>query len=154
MKKYIFSIIILVIIFIGWYFLKNNGKGSGATPPVDQIATSTINDQTYLKNLSVSPNQGISSPLNMTGQARLWYFEASFPIQVLDANGIVLGSGIAQAQGDWMTENFVPFKATIIFATSTTETGTLVLKKDNPSGLEKYNAHISIPIKFLTVSKK
>ncbi len=81
------------------------------------------------------------------GEARgAWYFEASFPVQVLDKDGKVLATGIAQAQSDWMTENFVPFKAAIKVPESYIGPATLVLHKDNPSGLPENDASISLPI--------
>ena len=90
----------------------------------------------------------VTSPLTVTGKARgTWYFEASFPVRLLDDQGNELAAVPAQAQGDWMTEQHVPFIATITF-TTTAETGTLVLQKDNPSGLPEYDASVSIPVRF------
>ncbi|MFA5413413.1 MAG: Gmad2 immunoglobulin-like domain-containing protein [Patescibacteria group bacterium] len=95
------------------------------------------------------PNAIITSPLEITGEARgTWYFEASFPVKLFDANGVQLAAIPAQAQGEWMTENFVPFKATLEFAAPTTATGTLVLEKDNPSGLPEHADSLIVPIKF------
>lgn len=91
----------------------------------------------------------VSSPLEVTGKARgNWFFEASFPVKLLDANNNVLTVAIAQAQSDWMTENFVPFKAVVEFNRPTTQTGTLVFQKDNPSGLPEHDDEIRIPVKF------
>jgi hypothetical protein len=95
-------------------------------------------------------NIAVKSPLTVEGEARgNWYFEASFPVRVYDGNGKLLGTGIAQAQGEWMTTNFVPFKATVMFSTPTTATGTLVLEKDNPSGLPENADELRIPIIFI-----
>lgn len=95
------------------------------------------------------PGETVKSPLVITGQARgPWFFEASFPIQLLDKNGQVLGQGIAQAQSDWMTEKFVPFSATLEFSAPTTNKGDLILKKDNPSGLPEHDDELRIPVKF------
>lgn len=53
---------------------------------------------------SPAPNAVISSPLTVTGTARgTWYFEASFPVRLLDDLGNELAVAPAQAQGDWMT---------------------------------------------------
>lgn len=94
-------------------------------------------------------NQIVKSPLLIEGEARgTWYFEASFPIKIIDANGNVLGSAIAQAQSDWMTENFVPFKAQLTFITPSTENGLLILEKDNPSGLPQNDDELQIPVRF------
>ncbi len=92
----------------------------------------------------------VSSPLSVTGRARgMWYFEASFPIEVRDAGNNVIGSGIAQAQGDWMTTDFVPFTANISYTAQTPGSlGTLVLKKDNPSGEPANDQSLVIPITF------
>ncbi|MDO8482161.1 MAG: Gmad2 immunoglobulin-like domain-containing protein [bacterium] len=95
------------------------------------------------------PNQKVASPLKVSGKAvGNWYFEASFPIKILDENGDTLGVSPAQAKGDWMTTEFVPFEVTLTFEKPTTQTGTLVLMKDNPSGLPENDDSISIPVSF------
>lgn len=91
----------------------------------------------------------VTSPLTVTGQARGgWYFEASFPVKLRDANGNQIAIAPAQAQGDWMTSNFVPFSVTLTFAPPLTATGMLVLERDNPSGLPENDESISIPVTF------
>ena len=83
----------------------------------------------------------------MEGGARgSWFFEASFPIKITDEQGNVLGSSFVQAQSDWMTENFVPFKGEITYASESGGKGFLVLSKDNPSGLPENDKEIKIPI--------
>lgn len=96
------------------------------------------------------PNQKISSPLTITGQARgTWFFEASFPVVLTDWDGKIIAEGVATAQSDWMTENFVPFKATLEFnRPSYGDNGSLILKKDNPSGLPENDDALEIPILF------
>src|SRR4030042_4184450 len=59
-----------------------------------------------------------------------------------------MAMAVAQAKSDWMTENFVPFKAELIFSAPPTEKGTLVLEKDNPSGLPENEDELIVPIKF------
>lgn len=81
------------------------------------------------------------------GKARgTWFFEASFPVVLLDAQGNTLATGVAQAEGEWMTENFVPFTASLKAPQSYIGPATLVLKKDNPSGDAERDASISFPI--------
>lgn len=98
------------------------------------------------------PGTLVHSPLTITGEARgTWYFEASFPISVVDWDGKIIGTDIAQAQGDWMTENFVPFTATVSFTVPTDtpyRRGALILKKDNPSGLPQNDDALEIPVTF------
>lgn len=94
-------------------------------------------------------NATVGSPLVVAGSARgTWYFEASFPVRLLDANGKELVIAPAQAQGEWMTENFVSFASTLTFETPTTKTGTLILKNDNPSGLPENDKEVRIPVQF------
>ncbi|MFA6552621.1 MAG: Gmad2 immunoglobulin-like domain-containing protein [Candidatus Paceibacterota bacterium] len=98
---------------------------------------------------SPRPNTKISSPLKITGMARgSWYFEASFPVQILDANKNIIAQAPAQAKSDWMTTDFVPFELTLDFKDPTTTTGFLVLKKDNPSGIPEKDDQLIIPIVF------
>lgn len=102
-----------------------------------------------IKVASPSPNQSIESPLAINGEARgVWFFEAVFPIKLLDENNNVLASGNARAMGEWMTEDFVHFEASLSFKRPVTATGTLVLEKDNPSGLPQNADELRIPVKF------
>ena len=95
------------------------------------------------------PNGVVSSPLEVRGEARgTWYFEASFPVRLEDANGQVLVQHYAMAEGEWMTEDFVPFKSTLVFTKPQTSTGTLILEKDNPSGLPQNADELRIPVRF------
>jgi len=99
------------------------------------------------------PYSSIQSPLVISGKARgNWYFEASFPVKLYDANKTLLAQAPAQAQGEWMTTSYVPFSITLTFATSTTPTGTLVLEKDNPSGLPEHDNQLEIPVTFATTT--
>ena len=95
------------------------------------------------------PGSIIKSPVTITGKALgIWYFEASFPVEITDANGNLLGQHYAEAQSDWMTIEAVPFISTVSFKNSPTDTGFIVLKKDNPSGLPEYDAEVRYPVRF------
>lgn len=98
---------------------------------------------------SPRPNTVITSPLNIMGEAvGYWFFEASFLIELYDAMGNLLGQGIATAQSDWMTEEFVSFEADIEFEKSETIYGLLILRKDNPSGDPRFNDSLEVPVRF------
>lgn len=98
---------------------------------------------------SPMPLSVVESPLVITGEARgTWYFEASFPVRLVDASGNELAIAPAQAQGEWMTTEFVPFSVTLSFDEPVTDTGMLILEKDNPSGLPEHAASFSVPIRF------
>ena len=98
---------------------------------------------------SPRPNAVIGSPLKITGRARgYWFFEASFPVKLIGREGELLSSGIATAEGEWMTEDFVPFSAELEFDSENTQTGDLILEKDNPSGLPEHDDFLTIPVNF------
>jgi len=95
------------------------------------------------------PNETIKSPLEIKGEARgIWFFEASFPVKLFDEEGNLLGIAIAQAQSDWMTEDFVPFEAVLEFQTPESGKGKLILEKDNPSGLPENADELRVPVYF------
>ncbi len=101
---------------------------------------------------SPTPLTQISTPVALKGMARgYWFFEASFPVTIVDWNGLIIGEGIATADGEWMTEEFVPFTATVNF-TLDPETpyrrGAIILQKDNPSGLPENDNALEVPITF------
>jgi len=108
-----------------------------------------LEKQNLIRVTNPQPNQLIQNPLILKGETRgYWFFEASFPVKLLDGNGKEIGRGIAQALSEWMTENFVPFEATIQFQTPTTSKGKLILEKDNPSGLPENEDQLWVPIRF------
>lgn len=94
------------------------------------------------------PGAVTGKKFDVTGKARgNWFFEASFPIDVLDKDGKILFQTYAQAQSEWMTTDFVPFKSQLIKIPETyIGPAILVLKKDNASGLPEHDASISFPI--------
>ncbi len=96
------------------------------------------------------PNQEISSPLKIEGEARgVWFFEASFPITLIDQQGNVISQGIATAKTDWMTEEFVSFSSDLEFTKQVSGSlGKLLLRKDNPSGLPEHDDVLEVPVVF------
>lgn len=123
------------------------------TPDGKHFVQDIGNENEKLDKIKITtprPGQVITSPLTITGQARgTWFFEATFPVVLTDWDGKILAQGIAEAQGDWMTEEFVPFKSVLNYPKvpdSTNKKGTLILKKDNPSGDPKNDDSLEIPV--------
>jgi len=138
MKKVIFVILLVIISISVFYIWKNMNEIPIATGKEDLIRVRIP-----------KANQLIKSPLIIKGEARgVWYFEASFPIKLIDEVGNEVGHAIAQAQSDWMTEDFVPFEARLEFSNPTTKKGTLIFKKDNPSGLPEKDDELRVPVRF------
>lgn len=140
-----------------------DGSYVGRTGPscefVCPVATPTITPVADYSNevmiTTPAPNAVITSGSTVTGQARGWYFEGSFPVELRDSTGALLTQGPAMAQSDWMTSNFVPFAITLTFTNpyqvgdpESEKVGTLILRSDNPSGLPENDKSISIPVRF------
>lgn len=115
----------------------------------NEYCANEIYKQNLIKLTTPAAGQQISSPVIITGEARgNWFFEASFPVEVRNAQEQVIGRGIAQTKANWMTSDFVPFSATIAFDAPGTSAGFLVLKKDNPSGLPQNDDEVRIFVTY------
>src|SRR3989344_3102384 len=123
-KNITITILVLCLVVIGYYSLR---PGETEAPIGDQnISADTLAHIKEKENLIVLesplPNSVITSPLQVSGKARgTWYFEASFPIILVDWDGLIIAEGYATALSDWMTEDFVPFQATLEFEKPYTE---------------------------------
>lgn len=104
----------------------------------------------YEDLICVEEPGSVSSPLVINGVARgPWFFEASFPVILTNWDGLIIAEGYAQAQGDWMTEDFVSFSAELEFdVPEYGETGTLILQKANASGLPEHDDAFELSITF------
>lgn len=171
------AILISIIIFAGllyWFFVGKDGETPKVATDFDSCVAlgnpilesypeqCIANGETFVRDIgneleksdlirTIHPRPGekITSPLEITGEARgYWFFEASFPFELIDGEGALVAQGVATAGGEWMTEEFVPFTATLTFEKPTTLAGTLILKKDNPSGLPEHDDALIVPIKF------
>lgn len=161
-KLFYFFLGVFFAAFIGgalyWYFYNpqlggvvDSVKNAVEKTPIGGILNKVIpaSKADLIKVDSPLPNQEIESPLLVTGQARgYWFFEASFPIRLLDGNGKEIAVKPAEAQSEWMTEEFVPFKSILEFKMPDTNFGVLVLDKDNPSGLPEKADELRVPVRF------
>lgn len=135
-----------------------------ATPPATATATpiptpTSTSTPTTLPTATGAPGmsieqpqvlQVVSSPLSIKGVASggAWFFEAQFPIKVLDGNGVLIGQSIAHAETEWTTNAPIPFTATLTFTQPATSNGTVVFENDNPSGLPENAKSFSVPVLF------
>lgn len=155
MRKLIIILAVIIIILLGVLFFYNpaqapspsgsiSGQQSSAQP---QLVTSADG---RLKVSSLHNGDLITSPLTITGTVTGggWFFESTFPVKVADADGRIIGIGVAQAQVNWMSTSSVSFTAIIDFTAPTYATGTVLLEKDNPSGAPANDATLSISVRF------
>lgn len=149
-------VVIAAVVIIG--VLVYQTKRPGDTPGLPNgLGTSTPSTGTpstgkdhLIQVTSPQSNKAVNSPFVIEGKARgTWFFEGSFPLKIVDLAGNVVTTTYATAQGEWMTEDFVDFKTQVVFAVTTTTSATLILEKDNPSGLPEHANSVSVPITLL-----
>ncbi len=147
-------LILLVLVVLVWWF---GFRKEPSPEPASEVATpafvyNNASDDLIKVELPF-PGAVTGKDFAVIGQARgYWFFEATFPVDVLDKDGNILVQTYASAQADpqtgevnWMTEEFVPFKANIVAPQSYIGPATLVLHKNNASGLPEHDASLSFP---------
>ncbi|RJR12612.1 hypothetical protein C4585_03295 [Candidatus Parcubacteria bacterium] len=142
-RKIVIALALLLVVVIAGGVLialpTPTGNGNGNIPS-RPFTSENINVSSPL------PNASVAKTIIVRGEARgTWYFEASFPLEVLDKDGNSIAMSYATAQGEWMTTEFVPFEGEILVQ-NYSGPATLVLHKDNPSGLPEHDDSVSLPI--------
>ncbi len=144
----ILIIVFIVILGLTWVLFAIPAP-EPTTPPITATSTPPVALSPLAARVVVTslvPGATVPKTFTVTGKAPgPWYFEASFPIKVVDANNNFIGQGIAQAQTDWMVVGDVTFVAPIT-TSGYSGPATLVLMRDNPSGMPENDDSISIPI--------
>ena len=163
-KKIILILSLAVAIALLWflidnYFYNTAKKVNAPTENVVQKESYYSNGKEDLIRITLpKENSVITSPVAFRGEARgIWFFEASFPVILVDWDGRIIAQGHAQANSDWMTEDFVPFDGNLNFEKPYDNTqdvqdffkkGALIFQKDNPSGLSEHDDALEMPIRF------
>ena len=143
------GIIIVLFVVIAW--LTYSLVSTPAPPPITAtstppVATSTLPLSARVVVTSPKANSTVGKTFIVSGSAPgPWYFEASFPIKIVDADNNFIGQGIAQAQGEWMTTDQVTFTATVTVS-GYSGPAEIVLMRDNPSGMPENDDSVSVPI--------
>ena len=147
MKKVITFVVLFLLVLAAVLSLMLFSKKKVEAPTEEQ---QQVNPQVHPNlKINIKPGESITSPITISGEAKGWYFEASFPIKIVNESGAILDQRPAQAQGEWMTSEFVPFSVRLSFpAQPTGSKGKIILEKDNPSGLPEYDDYLEIPITF------
>ena len=155
------SILIILIIPVGVYILIgvdgvanqwNTDETPNQTQEENSERTSTEeitfnNTENVLNDLNVTAGQTVSSPLEISGSLPgTWYFGGSFTVKLVNQDtDETLAIAPASNEADWMTEDQVPFSATLTFQQSA-QNGALVLERANPSALPENDSSIVIPV--------
>lgn len=127
----------------------SEAEQQGSLTPGEDVVEYTSENGVKLK-VYVPKESTKESPLIVLGLAPgNWSFEASFPAILRNSEGDNVAQGTAQIIGDWMTEDLVPFSIEIEYdEDELSGTGTLVLQKDNPSGMPQNDDSVTIPVQF------
>lgn len=152
MKKYWWLALVAIgaVAIIIYLNSGNNNVAQKAANPIPP-AVSNYQYKDLVRIKKPLPNNVISSPLLVEGEARgNWFFEASFPIKLKDANGqdVPLDPPYVMTANNWMTTDYVPFSTSHTFVKPATPTGFLIFVKDNPSGEPQNDDSFQIPITF------
>lgn len=157
--RWVITLLVLIIIGllgVGAYMVWWKPDTAVDAPSV-QTETHKLSTHTYTSAKGVTieldnwPNDGvIASPLTVAGKVPgSWSSEGVFPVEVLDKNGTRLSSATAVLEGDWMTDAMVSFTATLTVASMAAgQSGILVFRKDNPSGLPENDDSVRVEVRF------
>lgn len=141
----LFLILLILIISGAGYFAVQQARN----PKEEPVKGNALEKYDLVRVSTPRPGTFVENPVLVEGEARgYWFFEADFPVRVLDVTGQELGIGIAHALDEWMTEEFVPFRASVQFMEPFSKEGVVVLEKDNPSGLQEHADELRIPVRF------
>jgi hypothetical protein len=121
---------------------------SQAAPDVTAAAAPTAALHDLIRVTEPAMESSVASPIRVTGEARgTWFFEANFPIRLEGEDGATIAASFATALGEWMTEDYVEFEATVAYPPPAKGTrARLVLMRANPSGLAENDAELVIPV--------
>lgn len=160
-RRHYLLIIIILFALAMWGFIKALNESLSQQKSREQVLNTAqpeipapiktqapgIEADVVLDNLV--EGQRIATPLSITGKAKGYYFEGSFPVQLTTNDGTVIATSIAQARGDWMTAEYVPFATTINFVVPQGTTGGyLVFIKDNPTGEARFDKSMAIKVQW------
>ncbi len=157
--QYIIAIVLAIIIVVGgvYLFITPSANAPTNTDELPIIDPSQVG-QPFYENATPNdivvtlpfPGAVTGKEFSVRGKARgYWFFEASFPVLLLDKDGKELAIGLANpepAGTEWMTTEFINFKADLAAPQTYIGPATLILMRDNPSGLPENDAAVSFPI--------
>lgn len=145
MKKSITIIIIILALIVILALVFDFGRREAVAPNLNQTNATTSDEITV--NFPTD-NQAVTSPIQIKGKVvGNWFFEGSFPVELLNSNGEVIATATASTPEDWATTSVIDFSATLVYPKATsTDRGLIILKNDNPSGDPSRDKKDFIPV--------
>jgi hypothetical protein len=153
----IIALLIVIIVLLTWLLIVNKAEAptlqtSAATTTGSRVPTAPAAPSAGAlhERIQVSypkANASVPKQFTVTGKAPgNWFNEAQAPLLVQAEDGSKIGQAQMQAQGDWMTTDLVNFKANVTIDMAYSGPATLVLLKDNESGLPQNDDSFEVPI--------
>ena len=95
------------------------------------------------------PGSALDAALDVRGRARgAWFFEGELGLELIDSDRKVLVRSFATAEGDWMTDGFVPFAGKLTLdREAQAAAAILVVRKNNPSADRALDERLEVPLR-------
>lgn len=117
-------------------------EGQSATSSDVVAATSDMSNLIHVT--TVSSSQEVVTPLTIEGDAVAnWYDDEKFPVQIINEQGKILGSSVAQAKEQDTPGEFIPFIVTVDFDAGFYSTGYVVLQNASDKSVS-----LKMPVQF------
>lgn len=161
MKFFAVSLALLVAAAVAWSTVTRTGypepsdpatriDTASGTTALPALTTAARHAAGSLEVTDPKPNAVVSSPLAVAGRAtESWFANGRLAIVLMDAAGNIVTH--APAEGVWAEQDaaFIPFALTLQFEMPTTTTsGLLVIRNENPSGDPSLDLLFAIPVRF------
>lgn len=99
---------------------------------MESTENSIVNPETFTAELN--QNDTVTAGQTITGSVPgFWFFEGSFPVDLVDGDGNVFVTVLATSPEDWMTPEIIPFTITLPETLAYTGTGKIVFTRNDPS---------------------
>src|SRR3990167_5115232 len=104
MKKGFILYTLIILVVIGTLFWLAFSRSQKSEAPITPLITYTNSSDNLIKVELPFPGAVVGKEFSVIGEARgTWFFEASFPIEVVDKAGKILDTAVAQAGPDPIT---------------------------------------------------
>ena len=149
---------VLLVLALVFFFLQNQNKNSKNTNQEQNTTNNTSDNQDGVKEKqsflsqkgaklileTPSDTNNVICPINIKG----WFFEATFPIQLIDENNEIVENTQATADGEWTADGFVEFSAKVYCQVSDLSGYKLKFMADNAAGVLELDDSIIIELYF------
>jgi len=157
MKNYcgnvLFCFILIVLFCQCSSGTKQNSNENGVTETPKEIVTEVSNVQASdLPTINIKANQVVrsASKITVNSEGKWSGFEGELgTIKLLDKDNNTIGQCILSTTENWMVNGPVNYNCNLIYNTSSSGTGRLVVKNNNPTGKVEHDKSFDIPVQYI-----